>query len=295
MPGNSQILKPSQAGIATNPDGSRIVPASVRPDGSLRKEIKVKPGYLPPEDVAKYKTPLGEAFRNRGKGGVPGADYIEESAIGYSPPANKNAKRREARKKAAGGKDENDAPEPPHIRAARQGREKAEQEKAKLEGKSNGVKQEESTNGVDPEVEKQKDARKLAKRLRQAKELSDKKEAGGALLPEQIEKVIKIKELMRQLENLGFDNDGEKLGGSSADKEDVDKDVNITKENVDQELVSSKEEQNEDTSVEPEGEKGAPITAPAPAELPHFKAARQGRERTEQEKVGKGKGSGVNT
>jgi partner of Y14 and mago protein len=48
------------------------------------------------------------------------------------------------------------------------------------------------------------------KKLRQARELKDKKEKGDALLPEQFEKVIRINELIRQLESLGFDAQGEK-------------------------------------------------------------------------------------
>jgi partner of Y14 and mago protein len=63
---------------------------------------------------------------------------------------------------------------------------------------------------VDPEAEKEKEAKKLVKKLRQARELKDKKEKGDALLPEQFEKVIRINELIRQLESLGFDAQGEK-------------------------------------------------------------------------------------
>ena len=48
------------------------------------------------------------------------------------------------------------------------------------------------------------------KKLRQARELKDKKEKGEGLLPEQFEKVIKINELVRQLEKLGFDAQGDK-------------------------------------------------------------------------------------
>ena len=63
---------------------------------------------------------------------------------------------------------------------------------------------------VDGEAEKEKEAKKLSKKLRQARELKDKKEKGGELLPEQFEKVIRINELIRQLEVLGFDANGEK-------------------------------------------------------------------------------------
>jgi partner of Y14 and mago protein len=61
----------------------------------------------------------------------------------------------------------------------------------------------------DPASERLKEARKLAKKLRQARELKSKKDEGGGLLPEQIAKVIKINELVRQLDHLGFDENGD--------------------------------------------------------------------------------------
>ena len=98
----------SKAGITTSATGERHIPASVRPDGSLRKEIRVRPGYRPPEDVELYKNRTAEGFRNRGKAGVPGAEAVkkEENPSTSSPAANKNAKRREARKKAAAAADD---------------------------------------------------------------------------------------------------------------------------------------------------------------------------------------------
>ena len=65
---------------------------------------------------------------------------------------------------------------------------------------------------IDPEVEKSKEARKLAKKLRHARELQEKKEKGGELLPDQFAKVIKINELIRQLDSLGFDAEGQRKG-----------------------------------------------------------------------------------
>jgi partner of Y14 and mago protein len=162
----------------------------MRPDGSVRKEIKVKPGYKPPEDVEVYKNRTAAAWKDRGKGGVPGAEAIESegSSIGNAA-AVKNAKRREARRKAAaaGGNGED-------ANAGGEGQRKEEEE----------------GEAVDPEVEKAKDAKKLAKKLRQARELQEKKQNGDNLLPEQFAKVIKMNELIRQLDALGFDADGEK-------------------------------------------------------------------------------------
>lgn len=62
---------------------------------------------------------------------------------------------------------------------------------------------------VDPEAEKQKKARNLKKKLKQAQELKNKKDDGQGLLPEQIAKVIKINELVRELEALGIGSTNE--------------------------------------------------------------------------------------
>ncbi|KAH6864871.1 hypothetical protein BKA58DRAFT_234530 [Alternaria rosae] len=196
----------SKAGITTSATGERHIPASVRPDGTLRKEIRVRPGYRPPEDVELYKNRTAEGFRNRGKAGVPGAEAVknEESPSISSPAANKNAKRREARKKAAAaasdGKEEDGVSAEP--KETDKSAEVQKNETAKLEAEK----------VVDPEAEKEKEAKKLTKKLRQARELKDKKDKGDKLLPEQFEKVIKINELIRQLEGLGFDAQGEKKG-----------------------------------------------------------------------------------
>lgn len=175
---------PTKSGIVTGKDGERHIPSSVRADGSVRKEIRVRPGYRPPEDVETYKNRTAQAWKDRGSGGVPGADAVEIETS--SAAANKNAKRREARKKAAAAAKEDDKTEVAPV--------------------ADVVVPEE----VDPEAEKAKEARKLAKKLRQARELRDKKDKGDALLPEQFEKVIKINELIRQLDKLGFDAEGEK-------------------------------------------------------------------------------------
>jgi partner of Y14 and mago protein len=191
------VATPSKAGIIEDPTGERHIPSSIRADGSKRKEIKIRPGYKPPEDVEVYKNRTAESFRTRGSGDIPGAEGLKNNEAGSSSALNKNAKRREARKKAksadgtAGGSsvangDKSDA--------------------AKVNLGSSESKREDA---VDPEVEREKKARNLKKKLKQAKELKEKKEEGAALLPEQFAKVIKINELIRELDALGFDADGE--------------------------------------------------------------------------------------
>ncbi|KAF2724246.1 hypothetical protein K431DRAFT_192270, partial [Polychaeton citri CBS 116435] len=182
----------SNSGIQKLSNGDSIIPASTRPDGTVRKEIRVRPGYKPPEDVEVYKSRTAENWRSRGKGGVPGAEALSTDKETASKAAAKNAKRREARKKTS---DTERQEEGKPVKITQQSSEEAKPV---------------DIQPVDPEAEKTKEARKLAKKLRQARELKDKKESGDNLLPEQFAKVIKINELIRQLDNLGFDAEGEK-------------------------------------------------------------------------------------
>ena len=137
---------------------------------------------------------------------------------GDAKATNKNAKRREARKKA---------------KAAEENREGEENGELKEEDGVAQVNHSKITKSLtenpteknwrslattsastpeaepDPELEKEKQARNLKKKLRQARELREKKDKGESLLPEQFEKVIKINELIRQLDSLGFDAEGQ--------------------------------------------------------------------------------------
>ena len=188
----------ANSGIRKLSNGDSVIPASTRADGSVRKEIRVKAGYRPPEDVEVYKNRTAETWRNRGKGEVPGADLTgTDEKESTSKASAKNAKRKEARKKAT-------AAATHGANSAATASTSGEPEQVAAE---TGVSKQEE---VDPESEKAKEARKLAKKLRQARELQEKKESGDNLLPEQFAKVIKIKELIRQLDHLGFDTDGEK-------------------------------------------------------------------------------------
>lgn len=199
--------QPTNSGIVTDATGERHIPESLRADGSVRKAIKVRPGYRPPEDVELYKNRTAETFRNRYKGGVIGADTADDdsapNSTATSAAANKNAKRREARKKAKAAEaghqngDENENPEQKPASTSVD-LNQAGADTAALEA-------------ADSDVEREKKARNLKKKLKQARDLKDKKEGGQALLPEQIAKVIKINELVRELAALGFDGDGEPM------------------------------------------------------------------------------------
>ncbi|KAI8820264.1 partner of Y14 and mago [Fimicolochytrium jonesii] len=106
----------SISGIKASADGDRVIPASRRPDGSVRKERKVREGYVPQEDVNRYTNAKVEATRVPA-GYVAGLGVPSSAAAGANPGADsslsksarKNAKRRA---KKSGGEDGEEKEEP---------------------------------------------------------------------------------------------------------------------------------------------------------------------------------------
>jgi len=205
----SNSLAATKAGITTDAAGERMIPSSVRADGSVRKEIRVRPGYKPPEDVEVYKNKTAEAWKTRGFAGIPGATGLEADSEEKLPAANRNAKRRDARKKAALA---NAAQVHPIDLNGTTPRPVSSENAVHEEDRGTVPK------ATDPEADKEKEAKKLCKKLRQAREPKDKKDKGDILLPEQFDKVIKMNELIRQLDVLGFDANGEQKEGGKQEE-----------------------------------------------------------------------------
>lgn len=216
MPPSPSPSQNTSSGIATTASGDRHIPSSTRPDGSKRKEIRIRPGYKPPEDVEVYKNRTAEAWKTRGVGaGVPGAAGLESDHSPENKGGNaKNAKRREARKKARDAAASSEHEDGTTNETPVTNGESAEVETlAPKSGSAEESWREEAprpSETVDPDAENEKQVRNLKKKLRQARELRDKKDKGENLLPEQFEKIIKINELIRQLDGLGFNADGER-------------------------------------------------------------------------------------
>ncbi|EPT03570.1 hypothetical protein FOMPIDRAFT_1141690 [Fomitopsis schrenkii] len=99
------------AGIAVDPRTlERVIPESRRPDGSVRKQIKIRPGFTPQEDVRRFRGTrqqqaeatalpkghiIGWAPPPTSTAPKPGA---AASAAAQSKAAKKNEKRKEKRK-----------------------------------------------------------------------------------------------------------------------------------------------------------------------------------------------------
>jgi len=140
---------------------------------------------------------------------VPGASSLsddDKKQPAVTPATNKNAKRKAARKRAK--------------EKATSGQPETDEGATGSDEKTNGSQKDDppstlptaGDSGLEPSKteqtpdEREKLAKAIRKKIRQANELKIRKEVGGeSLLPEQLEKVIKLQELTRQLSALGFD------------------------------------------------------------------------------------------
>ena len=208
---------PARSGVLKSSTGDAYIPSSTRPDGSKRKEIRVRPGYIPPEDVETYKNQRADAFNNRGKGGIPGAEGLQSSANGPTDTKSKNAKRRQAAKK----KNETISSGDDLANALRHQDLLGDEDKLKESWRDPAKLQTNSDQGETEEVERQRKIRNALKKLKAVQELKVKKAAGEKLSIDQMAKIGKESELLRDLQKLKYkgpkmsDEDGEK------DKEEV--------------------------------------------------------------------------
>ncbi|KAF2858833.1 hypothetical protein K470DRAFT_259433, partial [Piedraia hortae CBS 480.64] len=201
--------KISNSGIHTLNNGQSIIPSSIRPDGSVRKEIRVRAGYVPPEDIEIYRHKHAQAT-SRAKKTVPGAEKVEV-AQGKTVPGAEKVKA--AQKKKAPSRKANGTETPSAAATAKEKTYGAEDDRPKVapEGELNGTaiqrtnsKEEEREEVIDEQEREKKEARRISKKLRQARELLNKRDMGQSLLPEQTAKVDKIDELVGQLKGLGI-------------------------------------------------------------------------------------------
>ncbi|KAJ3185154.1 hypothetical protein HDU87_002721 [Geranomyces variabilis] len=88
---------PGVSGIVEYKPGDRVIPASRRPDGTVRKERKVRPGFVPQEDAARYSNAKIDATKVPA-GYVPGLQQGSTSQPVIDSAATKAAKKNAKRK-----------------------------------------------------------------------------------------------------------------------------------------------------------------------------------------------------
>ena len=168
-----------------------IIPASRRPDGTWRKEIKVKAGYVPPDEVERYQSRGREAAANRSS--LPPGISIESADSKKSKNQKKNERKKQKKQQ------EIDT--------------KAASEVNKTQQLATAVKKLDIKEDISDELPKlSKDAitkklKSLKKKLRQIEDL-EKKVANGEikeLEKEQNDKVARKKEVLDEIEDLELD------------------------------------------------------------------------------------------
>ncbi|KAF9356737.1 hypothetical protein BGX26_004851 [Mortierella sp. AD094] len=173
----------------------RVIPMTRRADGTFRKERKVRPGYTPPEDVAKYTNRVLDAIRPASSVSslaTPPTNNSNSSGTPKTKSQIKNEKRKAKRKE--------DLPsETDQNKLETEDAARPSTDATSTTTTANTTAAAESA-PVDPE----KKLRALNKKLRQAEQLKERQEKGEELLPEQLEKISKMDELQALIAELAL-------------------------------------------------------------------------------------------
>lgn len=177
--------------MASSSNQDTVIPASRRPDGTWRKERRVKAGYTPPDEVEKYES-KGKRFLNNQASSVPGLAPVP-GAPEQKKAMSKNQKKNERRKQKR--KEEGDSNERPTQKQT----ETVAKEVAKEISNIDLNKTNDTTNDNSDILKKIKNVRK---KLKQCDQILEKKNKGETLEKEQIEKLGKRDEFQEELDDL---------------------------------------------------------------------------------------------
>lgn len=184
------------SGIQDRED-ERVIPMTRRPDGTFRKERKIRPGYTPPEDVAKYTNRILESVRPTPTPTAPDAATAAANSTPKSKTQLKNDKRKAKRKEEAVAAELAGYPAATNNITPKSTTATDSTAAATTESTENAAA---ATGPVDPE----KKLRALNKKLRQVEQLKERQTKGEAMLPEQIEKIDKMDDLLAQIAELSL-------------------------------------------------------------------------------------------
>ncbi|KHN06508.1 Partner of Y14 and mago [Glycine soja] len=169
-------------------EGERIVGPTRRPDGTLRKPIRIRAGYPPQDEVAIYQPKGALLKKEMGSAGPPGYDPDADSK---PKPKTKSVKRNERKKEK-------------RIQAA------LEKEKNVSEVEESGKQEfvEALTSQVNELAVQDSQAQDIDKRIRALRkkirltEALEQKSTEQNLKPEQLEKLAKLEDWRRELKLL---------------------------------------------------------------------------------------------
>jgi len=185
------ISNSTPSGIVTTDNNERVIPATRRADGTVRKERKVRQGFVPQEDVARYKNP-----------------WVEETTP--PPPTKPELPKKKAQKK--------------NEKRKLRRKEEREKEDESIDNENQQAVEEDSLGQLQSKISEMsinkghespaasmtieqlesttKKIKVLEKKIRQMERIKDKQTRGEPLKLEEVEKLNKLEQIQDELRRL---------------------------------------------------------------------------------------------